>query len=91
MGITDFFNKDKSTAEVIPPAPTEQEKYISVAQACEILGVSDETLRRWEKRGKIHSYQLPTPNHTGERTRPIDYRGKRYKLSEIEAIVQPNP
>lgn len=44
---------------------------ISIGRAAKVLGVSKQTLRRWEKSGKIKSYRTPR-NH------------RRYDLSSIE-------
>ena len=54
-------------------------------QVCELLKVNAETVRLWEKQGRITAYYL-TP---GLRERPEDYRGKRYKKSEVEKLIQP--
>jgi site-specific DNA-methyltransferase (adenine-specific) len=39
------------------------EKYLSVSQAAEILNVSSETLRRWDKNGKFISSRHPINNY----------------------------
>ena len=39
------------------------EKYLSISQAAEILDVSSETLRRWDKSGKFKSYRHPINNY----------------------------
>lgn len=38
-------------------------KYLSVSQAAEMLGVSSETLRRWDKNGKFKSSRHPINNY----------------------------
>jgi site-specific DNA-methyltransferase (adenine-specific) len=38
-------------------------KYLSVSQAAEIIGVSTETLRRWDKSGKFKSTRNPINNY----------------------------
>ena len=38
-------------------------KYLSISQAAEILGVSPETLRRWDKNGKFRSLRHPINNY----------------------------
>ncbi len=39
------------------------EKYLSIGQAAEVLGVSKETLRRWDKAGKFLSTRHPINNY----------------------------
>lgn len=41
----------------------DMEKYINVSQAAEILNVSPETLRRWDKSGKFKSSRHPINNY----------------------------
>jgi excisionase family DNA binding protein len=83
MGI--FFNDSKEEKA----EDNTREQFLTVKETCEMLKVTDETLRRWEKRGRLTSYSLPSTD--GERTRPVDFRGKRYKLSEINALLRRNP
>lgn len=49
--------------------------YLSVGEAAELLGISTDTLRRWEKAGRIQSCRTPT-NH------------RRFELSEIMALLK---
>jgi site-specific DNA-methyltransferase (adenine-specific) len=41
----------------------DMEKYLSVSQAAELLNVSSETLRRWDKNGKFKSSRHPINNY----------------------------
>lgn len=52
-------------------------KLLTIRQAAEILNVHVETLRRWDKAGKLKSIRV---NQRGDR---------RYKPEEIEKIVNP--
>jgi len=53
--------------------------WLSIGEAAKFLGVSRDTLRRWEKRGKIKSYRTP-----GGR--------RRYTMYDLElAIKSPKP
>lgn len=72
------------------------EKYLSISQAAEILKVSSETLRRWDKNGKFVSSRHPMNNYrvysekqildlVQEMQLEIEYRPK-YNASEI---IQP--
>ena len=56
----------------------ENDQYITITELAKILDVSPYTLRRWEKEGKIKSYRLTTSKR------------RRYKLSEIQQILQPS-
>jgi len=39
------------------------ENYLNISQAAKILGVSAETLRRWDKAGKFPSQRHPINNY----------------------------
>lgn len=51
-------------------------KLLTIKQAAEILNVHTETLRRWDKRGKLKSIRV---NERGDR---------RYDPKDIEAILK---
>lgn len=38
----------------------QQEQWLSIGEAAEFLGISRDTLRRWEKKGKVKVYRSPT-------------------------------
>lgn len=38
----------------------EDKQYLAIGEAAKILGVSVDTLRRWEKKGKIRAYRTPS-------------------------------
>jgi len=38
----------------------DQEQWLSIGEAAEFLGISRDTLRRWEKKGKVKVYRSPT-------------------------------
>ncbi|SKT96122.1 MerR family transcriptional regulator [Mycobacteroides abscessus] len=48
--------------------------YLSVGEAAGLLGISADTLRRWEKSGRIASLRTPT-NH------------RRFRAEDIEALL----
>ncbi|MGH3954487.1 MAG: MerR family DNA-binding transcriptional regulator [Mycobacterium sp.] len=50
------------------------ETMLSVGEAATLLGISTDTLKRWEKAGRIKSLRTPT-NH------------RRYRLSEVDALL----
>ena len=54
----------------------EGEQLIDITEASRLLGVSVQTLRRWDKAGKLKAIRLPST------------RIRRYRKSEIEALIQ---
>ena len=73
------------------------EKYLSVSQAAELLNVSSETLRRWDKNGKFKSSRHPINNYrvyseeqvinlVEEMQLEIQYR----TTNRISNVIQPN-
>jgi excisionase family DNA binding protein len=84
MGLFDSF-KDKPEEQV--QTLQENDKLLTVSEACELLKVSDETLRVWEKQKKITAYQLPS--HAGNIKTGVGIRNKRYKKSEVLSLLQP--
>jgi excisionase family DNA binding protein len=52
-----------------------KEKLIQIKEAAEILGVTTETLRRWDRAGKINAVRV------GSR------KDRRYKFSDIQKIL----
>lgn len=59
---------------------TAPEELLSIGEAALLIGVHRDTLRRWEKAGRITSARLP--NTRGDR---------RYRRSEVEALLQSVP
>ena len=51
-------------------------KYISIKNAAEILGVSKLTLRNWDKLEKLKAYRHPLNNY------------RIYKVEDIERIIE---
>lgn len=49
--------------------------FISLTEAATLLGLNKETLRNWDKSGKLRSHRDPVNNY------------RQYKLSEVEALV----
>lgn len=54
-------------------AEDKSERYLSIKQACEMLGIDPSTLWRWKKRGYL------TPAEVGGK--------RRYRLSEIRRML----
>lgn len=61
-------------AEEIPPLPEQSDILLTIEQAASLLGVHQQTLRNWEKQGKIHPIRPATGGH------------RRYKQDEVNAI-----
>lgn len=51
-------------------------KYITIKQASEILGVSKITLRNWDKSGKLRAHRHPFNNY------------RVYKIEDIDNIIE---
>lgn len=54
----------------------QDDTWLSIGEAAELVGVSRDTLRRWEKKGKVKVYRTPTNRRT-------------YKQSELEELFKP--
>jgi excisionase family DNA binding protein len=67
-----------SLSDIIFPMAEKRLKldWLSIGEAAEYLGVSRDTLRRWEKRGKLKSYRTP-----GGR--------RRYTAYDLELALKP--
>lgn len=50
--------------------------YVTIKSASEILGVSVETLRNWDKTGKLKSKRNPNNGY------------RQYRISEIQKLVE---
>ncbi len=55
---------------------------ISIGQASEYLGVSIDTLRRWEKKGRIEAFRSPGGHRYYDKTELDQLFGKRYTRDE---------
>jgi len=58
---------------------------LSIGQASEYLGVSIDTLRRWEKKGKIASYRSPGGHRYFKKNELDSMFGKKYERAEETA------
>ncbi|MCD4692035.1 MAG: MerR family transcriptional regulator, partial [Calditrichales bacterium] len=52
------------------------EEYINISKAAKRIGVSKETLRRWDKSGKFNSIRHPINNY------------RVYKTEQVESLVK---
>jgi excisionase family DNA binding protein len=57
----------------MPDDPAASSAIVSAADVAELFGVSDKTVRRWQRKGLIRALRLPSGQH-------------RYRLSDIEAV-----
>lgn len=75
------------------------EKYIKVGQAAKMIGVSNETLRRWDKSGKFESVRHPINNYrvyhensvlslVEELQLELQYRGSSSLTMEFEPVFK---
>lgn len=75
------------------------EKYLSISQAADVLGVSAETLRRWDKNGKFVSSRHPINNYrvyseeqvldlVEEMQLEIQYRSKLNHVATIQPFFE---
>lgn len=51
-------------------------EYVTVGEAAAIATVSTDTIKRWEKAGRIESLRTPTGH-------------RRFRRSDVEALLQP--
>jgi len=61
----------------LPENPTKT-RYVQIGKAAEILGVSIDTVRRWDKAGKLHSVRL-------------DGKNRYFAISELERAEESKP
>lgn len=80
MAILDMF-RSKEEAQI-----GVDDELISSRKAGEILGVSTETLRRWEKQGRLQAYWIGGKPQPGSVVSA--FRGKKYKLADITRMVK---
>lgn len=73
-----------------PPAENNEEidrpaDLLSIGEAAEFLGVSIDTLRRWERRGKVKTHRSPGGHRYFSKEELRSLFGKRYKRQQIAA------
>ncbi len=54
--------------------PANNADHLSVGAAAALIGISADTLRRWEKHGRIASFRTPTGH-------------RRFRRADIEALL----
>src|SRR3989344_6326767 len=64
------------------PTLSDKKDILSIGQASEYLGVSIDTLRRWEKKGKVESLRSPGGHRYYERKQLDNLFGKKYERLE---------
>ncbi len=52
------------------------ERYITIKEAANVLGVSPLTLRNWDKNGKLKAYRHPMNNY------------RVYKIEDLETVME---
>lgn len=63
----------------------DKKNYLTIGEASEYLGVSIDTLRRWEKKGRITPYRSPGGHRYYEKEELDSLFGKRYTRDEPTA------
>lgn len=63
----------------------DKKNYLTIGEASEYLGVSIDTLRRWEKKGRITPYRSPGGHRYYEKEELDNLFGKRYTRDEPTA------
>ena len=61
---------------------TLKDKLFSIGEASEYLGISIDTLRRWEKKGKIEPLRSPGGHRYYKRNELDSLFGKKYERAE---------
>ena len=56
--------------------PTQETKLITIREAAEMLGVHQETLRRWDNEGKLKAVRVGERGH------------RKYSLASIKTLVK---
>ncbi len=85
MGFLDNLRGSNDTFEL-----KKDDEFLTRPEVCQMFHVKEGTIRRWEKSGKIKVYTLTASNMDEAKMRPEDYRGKRYKLSELKELLKPS-
>lgn len=49
--------------------------YLTIKEAAEFLGISELTLRNWDKKGKLSAHRHPVNNY------------RLYKISDLEKLI----
>ncbi|GAA2022288.1 helix-turn-helix domain-containing protein [Pseudokineococcus marinus] len=62
----------------MPTSEHSQNDLLSVSQAAALVGVSLDTIRRWDNDGRIQSVRTPTGH-------------RRFRRGDVEALLQPSP
>ena len=57
---------------------SKKDKYITVSDAAHLLGISIDTIRRWDKSGKLHAIRL-------------DGKNRYFDIEEIKQLKQVKP
>lgn len=58
----------------MPTAPETLDQYVSIGRAAKLLDCHQETLRRWDRQGRLTAYRTPGNQ-------------RRFKLSDIQAVM----
>lgn len=59
----DFIEMADAWADIVPTASGDEETWLSIDEASTLLGVHAQTLRNWEKQGKVHPVRTKAGGH----------------------------
>ena len=74
MGLIDRNTTTMSTNDTVTTTSQANEPWVNTASACEHLGISAPTIRRWIKAGKLKPKRTPTGEF-------------RFRRSELDAVL----
>lgn len=69
---------------------SDNEEWLSIGQAAELLNVSRDTLRRWEKRDKVKAYRSPTNRRYYKKVELENLFGRAQTMKASTAVPQPS-
>lgn len=69
--------------------PKVEEEYLTIRDACDLLGVSPNTLRNWGASGKVMEYRHPVNNYRLFRKRELEKLRLRLTHPEPRSASRP--
>lgn len=69
--------------------PKVEEEYLTIRDACELLGICPNTLRNWGASGKVMEYRHPVNNYRLFRKRELERLRQRLINPEPRPVSRP--